>query len=30
MNDRRKADGRWELVHIHDSGMPTMGQREGF
>ena len=29
MDDRRKDDGRWELVYIHDSGMPTMGRREG-
>jgi ketosteroid isomerase-like protein len=26
----RKADGRWELVHVHYSGMPVTGKREGF
>jgi ketosteroid isomerase-like protein len=26
----RKADGRWELVHVHYSGMPTTGRGQGF
>lgn len=26
----RKADGRWELVHVHYSGMPVTEQRKGF
>jgi ketosteroid isomerase-like protein len=25
----RKTDGRWELVHVHYSGMPVTGKREG-
>jgi hypothetical protein len=25
----RKTDGRWELVHVHYSGMPATGKREG-
>ena len=26
----RKIDRRWRLVHIHYSGMPTTGERQGF
>jgi ketosteroid isomerase-like protein len=26
----RKTDGRWELVHVHYSGMPVTEGREGF
>jgi ketosteroid isomerase-like protein len=26
----RKTDGRWELVHVHYSGMPVIAKREGF
>jgi ketosteroid isomerase-like protein len=26
----RRADGRWELVHVHYSGMPVTGRGEGF
>ena len=25
-----KKDGRWRLVHVHYSGMPVTGEREGF
>jgi ketosteroid isomerase-like protein len=25
-----RADGRWQLVHVHYSGMPVTGEREGF
>jgi ketosteroid isomerase-like protein len=25
----RKTDGRWEIVHVHFSGMPVPGKREG-
>lgn len=25
----RKTDGRWELVHVHYSGLPVTGKREG-
>lgn len=26
----RKIDGRWRLVHVHYSGMPAAGERQGF
>ena len=26
----RKLDGGWRLVHVHYSGMPVGGEREGF
>ena len=26
----RKTDGRWRLVHVHYSGMPVTGERQGF
>jgi uncharacterized protein (TIGR02246 family) len=26
----RKSDGRWRLVHVHYSGMPVTGERQGF
>jgi ketosteroid isomerase-like protein len=26
----RKLDGAWRLVHVHYSGMPVTGEREGF
>jgi len=26
----KKIDGRWRIVHIHYSGMPASGNREGF
>ena len=26
----RKIDGRWRLVHLHYSGMPATGERQGF
>ncbi len=26
----QKIDGRWRLVHVHYSGMPATGQRQGF
>jgi ketosteroid isomerase-like protein len=26
----QKAGGRWQLVHVHYSGMPVTGQRAGF
>jgi ketosteroid isomerase-like protein len=25
-----KAEGGWRIVHVHYSGMPVTGQREGF
>ncbi len=26
----RKVDGAWRLVHVHYSGMPVTGERQGF
>lgn len=26
----RKVDGSWRLVHVHYSGMPVTGERQGF
>jgi ketosteroid isomerase-like protein len=26
----RKEQGQWRLVHVHYSGMPVTGEREGF
>ena len=26
----RKEQGRWRLVHVHYSGMPVTGERQGF
>jgi ketosteroid isomerase-like protein len=26
----RKIDGAWRLVHVHYSGMPVTGERQGF
>jgi ketosteroid isomerase-like protein len=26
----RKSSGRWSLVHVHYSGMPVTGERQGF
>jgi len=26
----RKEQGRWRLVHVHYSGMPVAGERQGF
>jgi ketosteroid isomerase-like protein len=26
----QKIDGRWRLVHVHYSGMPVIGERQGF
>jgi len=26
----RKTDGRWRLVHVHYSGLPVTGERQGF
>ena len=26
----RRSEGRWQLVHVHYSGMPVTGEREGF
>jgi ketosteroid isomerase-like protein len=26
----RKTDGQWKIVHVHYSGMPVTGERQGF